>query len=149
MVGHDWPNSGEIDIVEGVNQANKNIMAMHTSRNCTIAGSGQTGTLVTNNCFVRAADQPENAGCGVSSASDASYGTGFNAGNGGVFAMEWTSKAIKIWFFPRGSIPVSIGAGIPDPTTFGAPAANFQGSCDIESHFGPQKIVRFQKAALN
>ncbi|KAI9875363.1 MAG: hypothetical protein M1830_008581 [Pleopsidium flavum] len=143
-VGPDWPNNGEIDIFEGVNQATNNLMSMHTSKNCTVAGSGETGTLVTNDCFVNAAGQPGNSGCGVTSAYTDSYGTGFNNGQGGVYATEWTSDAIKIWFFPRGSIPASIRAGVPDTTTFGTPAANFQGSCDINSHFADQQIVRFR-----
>jgi hypothetical protein len=143
-VGPDWPNNGEIDIFEGVNQAANNLMSMHTSENCTVAGSGETGTLVTNDCFVNAVGQPGNSGCGVTSAYTDSYGAGFNNGQGGVYAMEWTSNAIKIWFFSRGSIPASISAGIPDTATFGTQAANFQGSCDIDSHFADQQIVRLR-----
>ena len=141
-VGPDWPNSGEIDIVEGANQAAENLMSLHTTKNCTVAGSGESGTLITNNCFVDAVDQPINSGCAVRSLPNVnSFGAGFNSGRGGVYAMEWTSKAIKIWFFPRGSIPASITTGRPDPTTFGLPAANFEGSCDIDSRFLHQKLV--------
>ena len=150
-VGPDWPNSGEIDIIEGANQAAENLMSLHTAGNCTVAGSGESGTLVTNNCFVDGVDQPINSGCAVrNSPSIHSFGKDFNSRQGGVYAMEWTSKAIKIWFFPRGSIPASISAGRPDPATFGTPAANFQGSCDIESHFANQKLVRvaFNKKPL-
>lgn len=70
-LGPNWPNNGEIDIVEGVNsgyaQKNKNLMSMHTwdiflwlyletrsfllrSPGCTIAGSNETGSLQTNDC---------------------------------------------------------------------------------------------------
>ena len=59
--------------------------------------------------------------------------------------MEWTSTAIKIWFFPRDRIPASIieaGGDIgPDPSTFGVPVANFQGSCDIDAHFYNHSLV--------
>ena len=47
-----WPYSGEIDIIEGVNSGNTNLISGHTTDNCTIAGSGETGTLLTNDCAV-------------------------------------------------------------------------------------------------
>ena len=144
-VGPDWPNNGEIDMIESANQATENLISLHTSENCTVAGSGQTGILVTNDCFVDAVGQPINSGCGMTSAYGEPYGTAFNNGQGGVYAMEWTSKAIKIWFFARNSIPASISAGAPDPTKFGTPTANFQGSCEIDSHIAHQKIVRLER----
>src|SRR6266403_308376 len=34
------------------------------------------------------------------------YGTNFNLVDGGVYAMEWTTESISIWFFPHtGAIP--------------------------------------------
>jgi hypothetical protein len=70
-----------------------------------------------------------------------SFGTPFNDIGGGVYATEWTSEYIRIWFFPRDSIPSDIEAGMPDPSTWGLPQANFQGSCDIDSHFHDHQIV--------
>lgn len=59
--------------------------------------------------------------------------------------MEWTSSAIQIWFFPRGSVPASILEANdtvgPDPSTFGMPVANFQGSCDLDAHFYNHSVV--------
>jgi hypothetical protein len=54
LFGQDgtWPHSGEVDIIEGVNNGNTNLISAHTSPNCTIAGSGQLGTLETNDCAV-------------------------------------------------------------------------------------------------
>jgi len=138
-----------VDILEGANQATENRMSLHTGGNCTVTGSGETGTLVTKNCFAYAAGQDANAGCAVlPSSSIPSYGTEFNSQQGGVFAMEWTSIAIKIWFFPRGSIPASIRAGRPHPAAFGTPAANFQARC-IDSYFAPQKLVSLGPKARN
>ena len=58
--------------------------------------------------------------------------------------MEWTSTAIRIWFFSRNEVPASIieanDAG-PDPNAFGVPVANFQGSCDIDAHFFNHSMV--------
>ncbi|XHG03803.1 hypothetical protein AWENTII_007091 [Aspergillus wentii] len=55
--------------------------------------------------------------------------------------MEWTSEFIKIWFFPRKSIPESITKGNPDPSTFGTPMGNMQGGCDVEKRFTAQKFI--------
>lgn len=55
--------------------------------------------------------------------------------------MEWTSSWIRVWFFPRGAIPDSITAGAPDVSQFGVPVQNFQGSCDIDTHFGSHQII--------
>ena len=55
--------------------------------------------------------------------------------------MELATEYIRIWFFPRNSIPADIASGFPDPTAWGTPVSNFQGSCDIPSHFVQQQIT--------
>lgn len=55
--------------------------------------------------------------------------------------MEWTSAAIKVWFFPRDSIPSSITSGSPDVSDFGSPVANMAGGCDIDTHFSQHSII--------
>lgn len=72
---------------------------------------------------------------------DTSYGFDFNNEGGGVYATEWTSDFITVWFFPRYSIPPDITAGQPQPSLWGLPQANFQGSCNIDSKFGDHKII--------
>lgn len=137
-LGPNWPTNGEIDIIEGVNTNTNNLMSLHTSDNCTIAGTNQTGTLETSNCYEGV---NKNAGCGVQAVSNTSYGSSFNTQGGGIYAMEWTSEYIRVWFFDSANIPSSITSGNPDPTAFGTPSANFQGSCDIDAHFGQHNIV--------
>lgn len=142
LVGADWPNNGEIDIIEGVNQQSGNDMTLHTSDGCSISSSSDfTGSMTTDNCYVYAAGQSSNAGCGITDPDATSYGTAFNANGGGVFATEWTSDAISIWFFERGNIPDDIDSGNPDPDSWGSPVARFQGDCDIDSHFDGLQIV--------
>lgn len=106
-------------------------MVLHTADGCSVAGSGQSGTLNSDICDV----SYSTSGCGVTPNVSATYGTAFNNANGGVFAVEWTSAAIKMWFFQRGSIPPSINLGLPDTSEFKTPQANFAGSCDIDTHF--------------
>jgi len=56
--------------------------------------------------------------------------------------MEWTSEAIKVWFFPRGSIPSDIKNGNPDPSGWPLPFSVFDGpNCDIDDNFQQHSIV--------
>jgi hypothetical protein len=71
----------------------------------------------------------------------ASYGNNFNLNHGGVFATQWTSESIQIWFFGHGTTPDDITAGTPDPESWGPPASVFQGTCDIDSNFGGGQIL--------
>lgn len=115
-------------------------MSLHTSDSCSTTGAGETGTLVTGNCYQYDPNQ-SNSGCGVSNTAANVYGTAFNNNGGGVYAMEWTASAIKVWFFPRGSIPSDIDSGSPDPSNWGTPAANHATSCDVATHFAQHNMV--------
>jgi len=117
-------------------------MTLHTGNGCTIGNNGDfTGDLITPNCNIAAPGQATNAGCQILSPNTASFGTGFNAESGGVYATEWTSDVISIWFFPRSAIPADIASGSPDPTSWGTAAASFSGGCQIDSFFVNQQIV--------
>jgi hypothetical protein len=141
-LGPNWPNSGEIDIIEGVNSQAANDMTLHTNPGCTISNSGAfSGQLTTPNCDVNAPGQYANAGCQIATHDTATYGTGFNANGGGVYATEWTSDAISIWFFRRGSIPDDLSSDEPNPGGWGKPMAKFQGGCDIDQHFQNHNLI--------
>ncbi len=142
--GPNWPNSGEIDIIEGVHKQPWNQMALHTSANCTVAGT-QSGTRLHDAC---GPETPDNAGCGVQSNSPNSFGTAFNANRGGVYATQWTSTGIQIWFFPRDSIPSDITAGKPKPDTWGVASGNFSSPCNFDAHFKDQTIVGLAQSLL-
>ncbi|KAK3898934.1 glycoside hydrolase [Staphylotrichum tortipilum] len=159
MFGPNWPTSGEIDIIEGVNSQTSNSVTLHTAAGCSIAsnaGAAPGTKLVTPNC-------QGTEGCSQATpASTANYGAAFNAAGGGVYVAEWTDAAIKVWFFPRGSAlaqqlstPASTPPNTtttttpspnespPDPSTFGPPLALFPSShsCSISSHFARHNIV--------
>lgn len=138
--GPNWPSSGEIDIIEGVNMQTTNAMTLHTADGCTVTNVGsKIGTvLATANCNAGNG----NLGCGQDTTTNGGYGNSFNAGGGGVYAMDWTSSAISIYFFPRNAIPADITAGKPNPASWGPAQATFTGaSCDIDAHFKNHKIV--------
>ncbi|KAK5753829.1 hypothetical protein LTS12_016032 [Elasticomyces elasticus] len=142
LVGPNWPSGGEIDIIEGVNEQATNAMTLHTGPGCSITDNNAfSGAIVTDNCDINAAGQDANVGCSIKTESINSYGTGFNDNKGGVYATEWTSSAISIYFFPRGSIPADISSGSPTPSSWGKPLAQFQGGCDIPDFFSDQQIV--------
>ncbi|KAH0537515.1 hypothetical protein FGG08_005690 [Glutinoglossum americanum] len=132
--GPHWPDSGEIDIIEGVHKQLKNRMALHTSDGCIVDGR-QSGTWNHYDCSPAT---PGNAGCGVQSDTDNSFGTNFNKKKGGVYATLWNSHGIQIWFFPRDTIPEDIAKGNPDPGSWGVPEANFSGSDYCEAPLSHQ-----------
>ncbi|RAL64600.1 hypothetical protein DID88_001633 [Monilinia fructigena] len=111
-----WP-AREIDIIEGVNSQNHNLMSLHAGGACSVSGTGQTGTLQSANCNNFA--NPVGVGCGISDTRTNSYGAGFNSNGGGIYAMEWTSSHIRVYFFPAGSAPADINGPNPDPSKMG------------------------------
>lgn len=138
-VGPNWPNGGEIDIIEGVNSQSQNDMTLHTSPGCSITNNGGfSGAITATNCDANVAG---NTGCQIVAPDSITFGKGFNLNGGGVYATEWTSDAISIWFFPRGSIPSDVSSGAPVPSSWGRPVAEFQGDCKIDTFFKAQQIV--------
>jgi len=144
----DWPDGGEIDIVEGVNNETPNTITLHTSADCTmpsgLQSSGQmTGTAQSLNCD---ASVNGNSGCGVQVANSLSYGPDFNNNGGGWYAVERTNSFIKVWFWPaNGSgIPSDManGASTVNTSNWGTPAAYFPSTdCDLASHFNANNII--------
>lgn len=143
MASHrPWPEMGELDIIEGVNSQNHNNIALHTREGCEIINGGDfTGTVDTYNCYVYAPDQHKNIGCKIVANQSNAYGSVFNNEGGGIYAVEWTSTAIKVWFLRRRPIPSDIAYGRPTPATWGPPLASFSGACDIDSYIQNQTLI--------
>jgi len=136
----DWPKNGEIDIIEAVNKGNNgNQMTLHTTDSCEMkVKRKETGKVLDTNCLN---STDGNAGCGVQG-NDTSYGEAFNNIGGGVYAMEWRTAGIRIWFFERADIPSDITSGSPDPSTWGTATADFPSTeCNIDDHFSNGKII--------
>jgi hypothetical protein len=106
--GPNWPNEGEIDVIEGVNQMTNDQTTLHTSDGCSMSGvGGFTGDWAygsngqpATNCYVNAAGQYSNQGCSILGAYG-SYGVPFNSQGGGTFALLWNQTEISSWYFPR------------------------------------------------
>lgn len=77
--GPNWPDGGEIDIIEAVNQMGANQMAIHSSTGCTVSG----------------ADCSDGAGCTILDKNDKSYGPDFGSSGGGVWATQFDTTGIK------------------------------------------------------
>jgi len=138
-VGPNWPNSGEIDIIEGVNTQNFDQTTLHTNPGCDMGSEDRskfTGNMVESNCAAAG-----NAGCGIQT-GQGTYGQSFNDHQGGVFVMEWTTSYIQAFYFPRSGIPGDIANGNPNPAGWGKPYAYFQlgGNCPT-SHFANHQLV--------
>lgn len=137
------PAHGEMDVMEATNLATTgNAMSLHTGAGCDMTNRvrNMTGVAsVDDNCDASAAGD---AGCGV--AGDAStYGAEFNAGGGGVMAVEWRTEGIRMWQFARGNIPSDLRSGTsPDPSLWGRAMADFPSTgCNVNSHFRNQSII--------
>ncbi|KZT27803.1 glycoside hydrolase family 16 protein [Neolentinus lepideus HHB14362 ss-1] len=143
-VGANWPDEGETDILEGVNDQGPDQITLHTSSGCTMPSSrSMTGTSLGTDCSTA---DTNNAGCGVQSTDGSSYGPTFNNDGGGWYAMERTSTFIKVWFWSRnsGSVPSDVenGASSVNTDNWGTPTAYFPDTdCDFSSHFGPHNII--------
>jgi len=149
-VGPNWPNQGEIDVVEGVNNQATNQMTLHTSEGCNLdrqtspdpklqVNIATTGQILSSQCaFING----NNDGCAFSDTNTTSHGKGFNLIAGGVFAHLWEDDSIKVWHFPRGEIPPDIDAKNPNPSSWPTPAAVFtSASCDIKDRFSDHQLV--------
>ncbi|KAH7926486.1 glycoside hydrolase family 16 protein [Leucogyrophana mollusca] len=148
-VGADWPNQGEVDIVEGVNSMMPNVASVHTGSNCKMPSSGRnmSGVSTGVNC---ATYETNGAGCGIEFTDTPndprSFGPGFNSHSGGWYAFERTNSDFKIWFWSRSdrAVPdeVQYGPRAIDTTTWGEPIGHWTDDlCDFASHFGPHNIV--------
>ncbi|KAI9710270.1 MAG: hypothetical protein M1820_002764 [Bogoriella megaspora] len=143
-----WPAAGEVDIIEGVNNQIGNDMTLHTSPGCKIENNGLFNGIL-NEQKIDCNGGGGADGCQIMDQKDAptaqnSFGSGFNANGGGIYATEWNTDNFKIWFFPKGS-PHTENAlsDTPDPSQWSSPIAafTFGGSCNVPEHFVDQQIV--------
>lgn len=143
--GPNWPTSGEIDIVEGVHDYTNNQATIHTNVGCTLASSSSNTLAISGNVIGGtdcAALTTGNQGCGIRAATSNSFGAGFNANKGGIYAMKWDSTGVAVYFFPRGTEPSDITAGAPQPDNWGTAQARWPAaSCDPFKFFNNHHAI--------
>jgi len=143
--GPNWPNGGEIDIVEGVNDYTNNQATVHTNTGCNLASSNAT-SLSMSGSVIGGTDcsalNTGNQGCGIRAGTGKSFGPGFNSNGGGVYAMKWDTTGIAVYFFPRGSIPADITAETPLPDSWGQAQARWPAvACDPFKFFNNHHAI--------
>jgi hypothetical protein len=89
--------TGEIDIIEGVNDYTNNQATVHTNVGCNIPSSdskllSMSGAVIGGtNC---AAVTTGNQGCGIRASTSNSFGSGFNDNGGGVYASMSSDQRV-------------------------------------------------------
>ena len=116
---------------------------MHTQGEAGVCSFDTPADQQTGTSNQGSTDCASGIGCSVQ-AQAGTYGTEFNEKGGGVYAMDWTSEAINIYYFARSDVPADITEGNPNPAKWGLPQAKFDsrsGDCDIDANFPRQTIV--------
>ncbi|OEH76822.1 PAN domain-containing protein [Cyclospora cayetanensis] len=150
-VGWDpWPDTGEIDIIEGANLQEHAHAAVHTKKGCVMPSStDEFNGRWTETVHGQAIDcwdlaTSDNVGCSIESYEDA-YGAPLNRKGGGLYVMQLHhSKYIRIWFFTRQEAPLDLTSGTPTPDFWNQkPLAYFTlgSNCKGDQYFGEQRIV--------
>ncbi|KAH7401145.1 concanavalin A-like lectin/glucanase domain-containing protein [Phaeosphaeria sp. MPI-PUGE-AT-0046c] len=143
-----WPTNGEIDMIEQANAHPLNQISIHVKNTCLVNPSpnmtGHPERL--DNCA-----HSSSSGCAINDARTTSFGHAFNAIGGGVYALEWTTSKISVWFWPRGTYTAAEFHPFhphPRPGEWGPAVAVYEGregggrvGCDIEAAFRKQRIV--------
>lgn len=83
----EWPEGGEVDVLEGVNDARRGVVSLHTGGGCSVSDSAGldeewmfSGNMTSGNCDVDAEGQVKNKGCSITAPEF--YGGGDGDGDG-------------------------------------------------------------------
>eukprot|EP01084_Bolivina_argentea_P047259 87064_1 len=122
LSGPNWPNSGEIDIIEGINLRSDDQSTLHTNANCDFKGhepTNITGKWGSSSCVY-----PPGGGCDILANNDNTFGVPFNKNGGGVFVTELNDNiGIKMWFWQHNEVPSDIVNKKPNPNSWKIPYA--------------------------
>jgi len=142
--------------MESVHNLTWSSTTLHTRANCDqskintgldFSGTGWgTGTQgqAAKNCFVSAANEYSNSGCGQKMPTG-SFGAPLNEGGGGTWAADWDPDEhhIRTWFFKAGQEPLDLQQKQPRPEFWGTPTSYFtldRAFCS-KGHFKNMRIV--------
>lgn len=141
--GPNWPEGGEIDIMEGVHLQKTNQVALHSEGDGCYASKdvSMTGSLAYENCSISSNSA---SGCIVTDPNTNSYGADFASAGGGVYVAEFADQYIKVWFLTRSAVPegVTKDAKSIDTASLGEPLAYYpRTTCDFPKYFGEQTLT--------
>mmetsp|Transcript_18822 Transcript_18822/g.52583 ORF Transcript_18822/g.52583 Transcript_18822/m.52583 type:complete len:542 (+) Transcript_18822:269-1894(+) len=140
-----WPDHGEIDIVEPINNQDVAKTALHAAEGCDMyahvprynwtghwdsaTGIPDTFTGALNfdnavqadNCWTNTPHQWYNQGCVAIHERNGTIGEAMNEKGGGVYALEWDPSGgyIRAWVFPRDGIPDNLREALSTRETDG------------------------------
>lgn len=102
-----------------------------------VVGNSGTGSQQSTTCQSGCSTTDDHGG------DDLSYGNNFNYNNGGIFATQWTSDGVQIWFWADGvdAVPSDVQGANPDPSGWGPPVASFTGASSVDGILADGKIV--------
>ena len=138
--GTNWPNNGEIDIIEQVNDANNDQTTLHTGPDCDFSKVPKnfTGNMHNGNCT---SSHDVNHGCDVENPDSNSFGPNFNKDGGGVFVGQWTKDGIYFWWWSGNKYPENVFTK-PNTCEYGIPYAAFPfGEWCTSNHFKNHTII--------
>lgn len=145
FTGANWPYDGEIDVVEGVSLYNKNIYSVHTGSGCSFTQSdvsAMTQVTIVEASGTSCDANADPGACGFSDDSTSTFGPGFNSAGGGVFALQFDTSGISMWFFQAGSVPSDISNLAPTPSNWGSPRMSVPtSSCSPTTYFKDLMMV--------
>ena len=98
--GPNWPAGGEIDILEGVHDYTNNQATLHTDIGCTLSSTDSKSLRISGSVLGGtscAAATTGNTGCGIRASTSISFGAGFNANGGGIYASRCLSTHDNCW----------------------------------------------------
>ena len=162
MVGSNWPNNGEIDIIEEVHNSPRTGHTLHTANTCDYRNYNTDGLFTgtwgvgrygneNRNCWVDEPTQWDNQGC-TQNAADGTHGESWTVGGGGVTVVQWErNMGIKIWDLKRSDVPSIFSESTTsisdsDLSALGKPAAYFPfGSHCPEDTFNNNKVLSMGK----
>ncbi|KAF5361256.1 hypothetical protein D9758_010301 [Tetrapyrgos nigripes] len=132
-----YPDGGELDIIESVNRLSDNFLTFWRAGDaqCTFPPSSRgsaTGIVDSDNAPLCTQSTTDQQKCGFDDASGGGWGQAFNNAGGGVYAHLIDEEGIKIWHFPRSRIPADVTNKNPNPSSWGAPVAQWgTDDCDV------------------
>lgn len=145
FTGANWPEDGEIDVVEGVSLYEQNIYSVHTGSGCSIAQSAMASMNLVTPVKATASSCDANsdpAACGFTDNSKSTFGSSFNTAGGGVFALVFNTDEIKTYFFQADKVPADIQNKSPNPSSWGAPRMDVPSStCNPSTNFNDLMMI--------